>query len=123
MEEHMRNKKPKQVQTFPVMAGAGPAPRADQIAGIVQRVWADSRVYHEDVETLLREWLDVEGCIVRQEEFDTLVVKARGEFARIAITTEGEDAPHCPAGDLVECLYWDVQRLERSGSAGSPDLA
>ena len=38
----MRNKKSKPVQTFPVMDGAGSAPRADQIAGIVQRVWADS---------------------------------------------------------------------------------
>src|SRR3954447_19928136 len=115
----MRSKKPKPVQTFPVMDGGGPAPRADQIAGIVQRVWAESRVYHEDIETLLKEWLDVEGCIVRREEFDTLLVKARGEFARIAVTTEIDEAPHCPAHDLVECLYWDVQRLERAEGAGT----
>ncbi|WP_434316039.1 hypothetical protein [Leifsonia sp. P73] len=116
----MRDKKSKPVQTFPVMDGAGPAPRADQIAGIVQRVWAESRVYHEDVESLLKEWLNVEGCVVRQEEFDTLLVKARGEFSRVAVTTEADEAPHCPAHDLVECLYWDVQRLERAeGTASS----
>lgn len=50
----MRSKKHKPVQTFPVMDGAGPAPRADQIAGIVQRVWAESRLHREDVETLLQ---------------------------------------------------------------------
>ena len=59
----MSNRKSKPVQTFPVMDGAGPAPREDQIAGIVQRVWAESRVYHEDVEALLTEWLGVEGCV------------------------------------------------------------
>ena len=110
----MRNRMPKQVQTFPVMDGAGPAPRADQIAGIVERVWADSRVYHQDVEALLREWLGVEGCVVREEEFTALLVKARGEFARLATTSEEDGAPHCPAGDLVACLYWDVQQLERT---------
>jgi hypothetical protein len=117
----MRNTKPKQIQTFPVMDGAGPAPREDQIAGIVQRVWADSRVYHEDVETLLREWLGVEGCVVREEEFATLLVKARGEFERISVTTETDAAPHCPAHDLVECLYWDVQQLERTGPGTSQE--
>ena len=114
----MRNKKSKPVQTFPVMDGAGPAPRADQIAGIVQRVWADSRVYHEDVETLLREWLGVEGCVVRDDEFATLLEKARGEFARLATTSGEDEAPHCPVHDLVSCLYWDVQQLERTGPAG-----
>lgn len=115
----MRDKKPKPVQTFPVMAGAGAAPRADQIAGIVQRVWAESRVYHEDVEALLREWLGVEGCIVREEEFAFLLGKASSEFRRIATTEEPGEAPHCPAHDLVACLYWDVQRLERVGPGDS----
>ncbi|MFE4468099.1 hypothetical protein ACFRFH_04705 [Leifsonia sp. NPDC056824] len=114
----MKNTKPKNPHTFPVMDGAGPAPRADQIAGIVQRVWADSMVYHQDVETLLREWLGVEGCVVRDEEFAALLAKARGEFARVATSSEEGEAPHCPAHDLVECLYWDVQKLERRGAAG-----
>jgi hypothetical protein len=113
----MRNKKPKQVQTFPVMDGARPAPRADQIAGIVERVWADSTVYHQDVEVLLKEWLGVEGCVVQEEEFTTLLAKARGEFARIATASKDDGAPHCPAGDLVACLYWDVQELERARPA------
>jgi hypothetical protein len=110
----MTSKKPKPVQTFPVMDGAGPAPRADQIAGIVQRVWAESRMYHDDVETLLKRWLTVEGCVVRDEEFAMLLSKARGEFARLATTAEGGEAPQCPVHDLVQCLYWDVQRLESS---------
>lgn len=114
----MRDKKPKKPQTFPVMDGAAPAPRADQIAGIVQRVWADSTVYHQDVEALLREWLGVEGCVVREDEFAVLLTKARGEFARLATTSEEDEAPHCPAHDLVECLYWDVQKLERNGPVG-----
>ena len=114
----MKEKKPKSPRTYPVMDGAGPAPREDQIAGIVQRVWVDSTVYHQDVETLLREWLGVEGCVVREDEFATLLTKARGEFARIATTSEEDEAPHCPAHDIVECLYWDVQQLERTGPAG-----
>ncbi|NEN07785.1 hypothetical protein G3T36_18165 [Diaminobutyricibacter tongyongensis] len=118
----MKDKKPKPVQHFPVMDGAGPAPRADQIAGIVQRVWAESRVYHEDVETLLREWLGVEGCIVRDEEFALLLDKARTEFTRLAAHSEADEAPHCAAHDLVECLYWDVQRLERI-QPGAPETA
>jgi hypothetical protein len=117
----MRNKKSKPLQTFPVMAGAGPAPRADQIAGIVQRVWAESKVYHEDVEVLLRDWLGVEGCVVRAEEFAILLDKARTEFARLATSSEADEAPHCPAHDLVACLYWDVQQLERNGPAGTPE--
>lgn len=116
----MRNRKIKPVQTFPVMDGAGPAPRADQIAGIVQRVWAESRLYHEDVETLLTEWLAIEGCVVRDDEFEMLLSKARGEFVRLATTSEADEAPHCPARDLVQCLYWDVQRLERNGPTNTP---
>jgi hypothetical protein len=114
----MRSRKPKPAQTFPVMEGAGPAPRADQIAGIVQRVWADSRLYHQDVEALLIEWLGVENCVVSEEEFAVLLGKAQGEFARVATTTETDAAPHCPAGTLVECLYWDVQQLERGDANG-----
>src|SRR3954447_7451583 len=75
----MKDKKPKPVQTFPVLDGGGPAPRADQIAGIVERVWADSHVYHEDVKALLTEWLGVEGCVVIDEEFALLLAKADGE--------------------------------------------
>jgi hypothetical protein len=117
----MRNRKPKAAQTFPVMDGAGPAPREDQIAGIVQRVWAESMVYHEDVEALLTEWLTVEGCVVKEAEFAMLLSKARGEFARIATKSDADDAPHCPARDLVECLYWDVQQLERKGPADATE--
>jgi len=108
--------KPKKAQTFPVMDGAQPAPREDQIAGIVQRVWADSHVYHSDVEPLLREWLNTVGCAVAEHEFEILLNKARGEFARVATATDVDSAPHCPAGTLVECLYWDVQTLERGGT-------
>lgn len=108
--------KQKKVQTFPVMDGALGAPREDQIAGIVQRVWADSRVYHGDVEPLLREWLNSVGCVVADKEFEALLIKARGEFARVAAATDSDSAPHCPAGTLVACLYWDVQTLERGGT-------
>lgn len=108
--------KQKKVQTFPVMEGALGAPREDQIAGIVQRVWAESRVYHGDVEPLLREWLNVVGCEVPDKEFQALLIKARGEFARVAAATDSDSAPHCPAGTLVACLYWDVQTLERGGT-------
>ncbi|MFF1876654.1 hypothetical protein [Leifsonia sp. NPDC058230] len=111
----MTSKKPKARQTFPVMDGAGPAPRADQIAGIVQRVWSESRLYSEDVEPLLTEWLAVAGCEVREEEFALLLSKARSEFERVATVREGGEAAHCPAHDLVQCLYWDVQRLESDG--------
>jgi hypothetical protein len=100
------------------MEGSGPAPREDQIAGIVQRVWADSRLYHQDVEALLTEWLGVEGCTVCDEEFALLLTKAHGEFARVATASDEDEAPHCPAGTLVECLYWDVQQLERNGANG-----
>jgi hypothetical protein len=113
----MRSKQQKPVQTFPVMDGAGAAPRADQIAGIVQRVWAESRLYREDVESLLTEWLAVAGCLIGDEEFAMLLSKARGEFARLATTSEMDEAPHCPAHDLVQCLYWDVQRLESNRQA------
>lgn len=111
----MMNKK-KDAQTFPVMDGALPAPREDQIAGIVQRVWADSQLYHSDVEPLLREWLNTVGCTVAEHEFQILLNKAKGEFARVASATSTDPAPHCPAGTLVACLYWDVQTLERGGS-------
>jgi len=110
----MKDKKPKPAQTFPVLDGGGPAPRADQIAGIVERVWADSHVYHEDVKSLLTEWLGAEGCVVNDAEFAMLLSKANGEFARLA-TSEGDEGPRCPVNSLVECLYWDVQRLERGG--------
>jgi hypothetical protein len=108
--------KQKKVQTFPVLDGATQAPREDQIAGIVQRVWADARVYHADVEPMLRQWLSTVGCVVPDQEFELLLKKARGEFARVASATETDPAPHCPAGTLVACLYWDVQTLERGGT-------
>lgn len=108
--------KPKKVPTFPVMDGALPAPREDQIAGIVERVWADAQVYHGDVEPMLRQWLNIEGCKVGDNEFQILLTKARGEFARVASATDTDAAPHCPAGTLVSCLYWDVQTLERGGT-------
>lgn len=108
--------KQKKVQTFPVMDGALAAPREDQIAGIVQRLWAESQVYHSDLEPLLREWLNAVGCVVADGEFQALLTKARGEFARVASMTDTDEAPHCPARSLVECLYWDVQTLERGGS-------
>jgi hypothetical protein len=109
----MSSRKPKEPQRFPVMAGSEPAPREKQIAGIVQRVWADSKVYHQDVETLLREWLSVEKCVITDQEFAALLSKARGEFERVA-TTDGSEARACPAHTLVECVYWDVEELERA---------
>jgi len=108
--------KQKKVQTFPVMDGALGAPREDQIAGIVQRVWADSRLYHGDLEPMLREWLNTVGCVVADDEFQMLLAKARGEFARMASSTDTDPAPHCPASTLSACLYWDVQTLERGGT-------
>jgi hypothetical protein len=108
--------KPRKVQTFPVMDGASPAPREDQIAGIVQRVWTDAQLYHADVEPMLRQWLNTVGCVVADNEFQALLTKARGEFARVASATDTDPAPHCPAGTLVACLYWDVQTLERDGT-------
>lgn len=98
---------------FPIMDGAGPAPREEQIAGIVARVWADSLVYHQDVEKLLREWLDVERCVIADDEFQILLSKARGEFARVA-SADASGAPACRAHTLVECLYLDVEHLERA---------
>lgn len=108
----MSAKKHKEPQHFPVMDGAQSAPREDQIAGIVQRVWADSRVYHQDVDVLLREWLTADHCIVTEAEFTMLAEKARSEFEKIA-TRDATGAPTCPAYSLVECVYWDVQALER----------
>jgi hypothetical protein len=108
----MNAKKRKDPPHFPVMDGAQPAPREDQIAGIVQRVWADSRVYHQDVETLLNEWLTTDQCIVSEAEFTILLKKAQGEFNRIA-TRDDSGAATCPAHSLVACVYWDVQQLER----------
>lgn len=91
----------------------------------MQRVWAESRLYREDVEPLLKEWLAVAGCVLRDEEFAMLLSKARGEFARLATTSEADKAPQCPAHDPVQCLclYWDVQRLESNGSPASPATA
>ena len=108
--------KQKKVRTFPIMDGALDAPREDQIAGIVQRVWAESRLYRADVEPMLQEWLNSVGCVVTDDEFQTLLAKARGEFVRVASSTDTDSAPHCPAGTLVACLYWDVQTLERGGT-------
>lgn len=111
----MSPKAPKKAPHFPVMDGGDPAPREEQIAGIVTMVWSDAQVYHQDVEKLLREWLNAVHCRVDDEEFALLLAKAQGEFARVASTGSG-DAPSCPAGTLVECLFWDVERLERSRS-------
>jgi hypothetical protein len=49
---------------------------------------------------------------VTETEFTVLVDKARGEFERIA-TPDEAGAATCPAYSLVECVYWDVQQLER----------
>jgi hypothetical protein len=106
-------RKAKKTQTFPVLDGARSAPREDQIAGIVQRVWVEGRIYHSDVEPLLQQWLDAVGLTVTHREFALLLTKARGEFARVASTTDDDTTPHCPADTLVACLYWDVQTLER----------
>lgn len=114
--------KHKPQQTFPVMDGAREAPRADQIAGIVQRVWADSHLYGDDVEPLLRNWLTATGCIVQDDEFKALLIKAQGEFVRISAQDAG-DAPRCPVGDLVSCLYWDVQQFETGPGRAGPALA
>ena len=111
--------KPKATKKFPVMDGALAAPRADQIAGIVRTVWADSQLYHADVEPMLRRWLDTVGCVVADAEFEILLSKAQGEFARVAAASDVDASPHCPAGTLVACLYWDVQTLERGGTIGA----
>jgi hypothetical protein len=103
-------------QTFPVLDGARSAPREDQVAGIVQRVWAEGQLYHADIERLLHQWFDAVGLIVGDGEFAILLDKARGEFARVASVTDGDDTPRCPASTLVACLYWDVQTLERTGT-------
>jgi len=114
----MNTKKPKPEPHFPVLDGGGPAPREEQIAGIVSRVWSDSLVYHQDVEKLLREWLSVEHCVVDDAEFAALLEKAHGEFARVASASAADAdpsaGPSCPAHSLVECLYWDVEQLERA---------
>ncbi|WP_431245554.1 hypothetical protein [Leifsonia xyli] len=65
------------------------------------------------METLLREWLTADQCVVDDAEFAMLLEKARGEFDRVA-TPDESGAPACPAHSLVECVYWDVERLERS---------
>lgn len=108
--------KTQKTQTFPVLDGARSAPREDQIAGIVQRVWAEGNLYHSDVEPLLRQWLDAVGLTVADREFTILLGKARGEFARVATASDDDATPHCPASTLVGCLYWDVQALERGGT-------
>ena len=112
----------KREQTFPVMDGALAAPRADQIAGIVQRVWADAHVYGQDVDPLLRSWLSATGCVVSDDEFAALLSKTHGEFARLAALDPG-GAPRCPVNDLVQCLYWDVQQYETGAAGPSPALA
>jgi hypothetical protein len=115
----MTSKKPKPAPHFPVMDGGGPAPREEQIAGIVTMVWSDARLYHQDVEKLLREWLDVEHCVVDDAEFAMLLAKAHGEFARVASSDQDAAAPSCPAHTLVECLYWDVEKLVKAGGAST----
>lgn len=112
----MKQSKAKRAPHFPVLDGGGPAPREEQIAGIVSRVWSDARVYHHDVESLLREWLSTEHCVVDDDEFASLLLKAQGEFARVATPEQG-GAASCPAHTLVECLYWDVDRLEHTRSS------
>ena len=109
----MKWKKPKPVQHFPVLDGGDPAPREEQIAGIVSLVWSDALVYHQDVEKLLREWIKAEHLVVADDEFEQLLSKARGEFARVA-SSDASGAPACPAHTLVECLFWDVERLEKA---------
>lgn len=104
----------KREQTFPVEDGSGPAPREERIAGIVQRVWADSTLYHEDVEPLLREWLHREGYEVGPEEFGALLAKAQGQFAQLATTEGGDGRPWCDPRDLVARVYIDVERMERT---------
>src|SRR5690348_3456564 len=111
----MNTKKPKPATHFPVLDGGDPAPREEQIAGIVSKVWLDAQVYHADVERLLREWLDEEHCVIADDEFAALLEKAHGEFARVASADAATGgAPSCQAHTLVECLYWDVERLERA---------
>lgn len=108
-------KRPKPVKHVPVLDGGGPAPREEQIAGIVTKVWSDALIYHQDVEKLLHEWLAVEKCVISDEEFRILLKKARGEFGRVA-SEDATGAPACPARTLVECLYWDVEQFERARS-------
>jgi hypothetical protein len=108
---------PEPLMTFPVMAGAGPAPREDQIKGIVARVWADSVVDHSEVEPLLREWLEVEHCEVADEEFASLLAKARNDFDDVAAASTPGAEPRCTVHDLVKRLYWDIQALASRSEA------
>lgn len=111
----MKSNKPKPAMHFPVLDGGDPAPREEQIAGIVSMVWSDALVYHQDVEKLLREWFKVEQLVVADDEFQALLNKARGEFARVA-SQDSSGAPACPAHTLVGCLFWDVEQLELARS-------
>jgi hypothetical protein len=54
--------------------------------------------------------------VVTDAEFGALLGKARGEFERAA-SAGPAGSPTCPASTLVACLYWDVERLEREGTA------
>ena len=110
----MNQDRRKNPQTFPVEDGSGPAPREERIAGIVQRVWADSKLYHEDVEPLLREWLRTEGYEVGPEEFAALLSRAEGAFADVASSRGEHEKPFCDPHDLVDHVYSDVEQLERT---------
>lgn len=104
------------------MDGAGPAPLADQIAGIVPRVWAESRLYRED-ETRLEEWLAVAGCVVRDEEFAMLLSKARGEFVRLVDHLRIRRGTPVPRPRPRPMPLLGVQRLEGNGSPASQATA
>jgi len=65
---------------------------------------------------MLRQCLNTVGCVVADNEFQALLTKARGEFARVRSVTDTDPAPHCPAGTMGARLYWDVQTLERDGT-------
>jgi NADPH:quinone reductase-like Zn-dependent oxidoreductase len=56
----------------------GPAvTREQQLDGIVQKVWADAALYHEDEQKLLTGWLTQSGIEVGPEEFEALLARAR----------------------------------------------
>jgi hypothetical protein len=101
---------------FPVMQGAEPASRDAQLHGLVERVWADSFVYHEDVEPMLRQWLALEHCVVPPDEFEALLAKARADFDDVAADVNrdfGPSRPSTPTLTLVSRIRGRVEGVIR----------
>ena len=108
--------KQKKVRTFPSWTGPWALLARIRSPALFSVCGRSRGCITADVEPMLQEWLNSVGCVVADDEFQMLLAKARGEFARVASSTDTDSAPHCPAGTLVACLYWDVQTLERGGT-------